>query len=99
QIDTTVTSEIEEINEELELNKLKNRYLNIGAVESTRIRLHSESASDYINANYIDSCDARNQYIATQAPLPHTFTDFWAMVNQEKSNIIVVITNMVERGR
>lgn len=45
------------------------------------------------------SCDARNQYIATQAPLPHTFTDFWAMVNQEKSNIIVVITNMVERGR
>lgn len=49
-----MASEIEEMNEQLELNKLKNRYLNIGAVESTRIRLHSESASDYINANYID---------------------------------------------
>uniref|UniRef100_A0A7E4VZT5 protein-tyrosine-phosphatase n=1 Tax=Panagrellus redivivus TaxID=6233 RepID=A0A7E4VZT5_PANRE len=87
-----------ETDESIEENKLKNRYLNIGAVESTRIRIHGTN-SDYINANYIDSCDAKNFYIATQAPLPHTFNDFWAMVQQEKSNIVVVITNMVERGR
>ncbi|KAH7729276.1 Protein PTP-4 b [Aphelenchoides avenae] len=80
--------------------RLKNRYLNIGAVGRTRIRIRSEvDGGGYINANYIDSCDEKNAYIATQAPLPHTFGDFWAMVWQEKCNLIVVITNLVESGR
>ncbi|KAK0399150.1 hypothetical protein QR680_002920 [Steinernema hermaphroditum] len=84
----------------LDENREKNRYLNIGAMEATRIRINSTSgSSDYINANYVDSCEKQNAYIATQAPLPHTFVDFWTMVWQEKCNIIVVITNMVERGR
>uniref|UniRef100_A0AC34Q1Y1 Protein-tyrosine-phosphatase n=1 Tax=Panagrolaimus sp. JU765 TaxID=591449 RepID=A0AC34Q1Y1_9BILA len=99
EIELATNGVLDETDDQFEENKLKNRYLNIGAVESTRIRLHSGSTSDYINANYIDSCDAKNVYIATQAPLPHTFIDFWAMVVQEKSNVIVVITNMIERGR
>ncbi|VDK19534.1 unnamed protein product [Anisakis simplex] len=45
------------------------------------------------------SCETRRAYIATQAPLPHTFGDFWEMVWQERSNIIVVITKLVEHGR
>ncbi|WKY06267.1 hypothetical protein Q1695_006452 [Nippostrongylus brasiliensis] len=85
----------------LEKNLDKNRYLNIGAIESSRVRINSSSneGSDYINANYIDSCEKRNAYIATQAPLPSTFADFWEMIWQERSNIIVVITNMIEDGR
>ncbi|KAE9416515.1 hypothetical protein Angca_002581, partial [Angiostrongylus cantonensis] len=76
------------------------RYLNIGAIESSRVRINTSSnGSDYINANYIDSCEKRNAYIATQAPLPSTFADFWEMIWQETSNVIVVITNMVEDGR
>ncbi|CAB3406348.1 unnamed protein product [Caenorhabditis bovis] len=83
-------------------NSTKNRYLNIGANEATRIRLNSPNGpngSDYINANYIDSCDEKNAYIATQAPLPSTFGDFWSMVWQERSNVIVCITNMIEDGK
>uniref|UniRef100_A0A1I8A7S6 protein-tyrosine-phosphatase n=1 Tax=Steinernema glaseri TaxID=37863 RepID=A0A1I8A7S6_9BILA len=84
----------------LDENREKNRYLNIGAMEATRIRISSANgSSDYINANYVDSCEKQNAYIATQAPLPHTFVDFWTMIWQEKCNVIVVITNMVERGR
>lgn len=38
-----------------ENNRLKNRYMNIGAVEHTRIHIHSGISSDgYINANFID---------------------------------------------
>ncbi|TMS39858.1 hypothetical protein L596_006321 [Steinernema carpocapsae] len=84
----------------LDENREKNRYLNIGAVEATRIRINAANGtSDYINANYVDSCEKQNAYIATQAPLPHTFADFWTMIWQERCNLIVVITNMVERGR
>uniref|UniRef100_A0A915DDL1 protein-tyrosine-phosphatase n=1 Tax=Ditylenchus dipsaci TaxID=166011 RepID=A0A915DDL1_9BILA len=93
----SMTSEEESLDEN---NRLKNRYMNIGAVEHTRIRIFSGTSADgYINANYIDSCDDKNAYIATQAPLPHTFSDFWTMVWQEKCNVIVVITNLVESGR
>uniref|UniRef100_A0A8R1I3F0 protein-tyrosine-phosphatase n=1 Tax=Caenorhabditis japonica TaxID=281687 RepID=A0A8R1I3F0_CAEJA len=82
-----------------EENCQKNRYNNIGALEATRIRLNSPTGNDYINANYVDSCNERNAYIATQAPLPSTFADFWSMVWQERSNVIVCITNMVEDGK
>jgi hypothetical protein len=39
-----------------EEQRLKNRYLNIGAVERTRVRIHSldGTADAYVNANYID---------------------------------------------
>lgn len=45
------------------------------------------------------SCNERNAYIATQAPLPSTFADFWGMIWQERSNVIVCITNMIEDGK
>uniref|UniRef100_A0A1I7TD91 protein-tyrosine-phosphatase n=1 Tax=Caenorhabditis tropicalis TaxID=1561998 RepID=A0A1I7TD91_9PELO len=80
-------------------NSQKNRYNNIGAMEATRIRLNSPTGNDYINANYVDSCNERNAYIATQAPLPSTFSDFWSMIWQERSNVIVCITNMIEDGK
>ncbi|PAV89758.1 hypothetical protein WR25_22416 [Diploscapter pachys] len=77
----------------------KNRYLNIGAIDATRIRINSSTGSDYINANYIDSTLRKKTYIATQAPLPSTFADFWCMIWQERCNVIVMITNLVEDGR
>jgi protein tyrosine phosphatase len=51
------------------------------------------------NPQIIQSCDEKNTYIATQAPLPHTFHDFYTMIWQEKCNVIVAITNLVERGK
>ncbi|KAI6214098.1 hypothetical protein M3Y94_00228500 [Aphelenchoides besseyi] len=97
-----IEAELEETLEETpDGHRLKNRYMNIGAIERTRIRIHSADGSTdgYINANLIDSCDQQNTYIATQAPLPHTFADFYSMIWQEHCNLIVVITNLVERGK
>lgn len=39
------------------------------------------------------------EYIATQGPLPETRNDFWKMVLQQKSPIIVMLTQCNERRR
>ena len=38
-------------------------------------------------------------YIATQGPMTNTVNDFWAMVWQEKSPAIVMITKLAEQNR
>jgi len=40
-----------------------------------------------------------NRYIAAQGPLPETSHDFWEMVWQQRSSLIVMLTTNVERGR
>jgi tyrosine-protein phosphatase non-receptor type 11 len=82
-------------------NRSKNRFKNILPFDHTRVILTDGEGSDYINANYIKRKeDAGNpDYIATQGALPATVIDFWRMIFQENTRIIVMTTNEIERGR
>uniref|UniRef100_A0A8C4TJ03 Uncharacterized protein n=1 Tax=Erpetoichthys calabaricus TaxID=27687 RepID=A0A8C4TJ03_ERPCA len=56
---------------------------------------------DYINASYIRMSVGTQQYyyISSQGPLPGTCDIFWQMVWENKSNVIAMMTQEVERGR
>eukprot|EP00111_Clytia_hemisphaerica_P000393 TCONS_00001087-protein len=83
-------------------NNGKNRYVNVLPYDYTRVKLSSiddEPGSDYINANYIHGYKQPRAYIATQGPLPSTTDHFWQMVWEQKSRIIVMVTQCNEKNR
>ncbi|KAJ2804282.1 hypothetical protein H4S07_004265, partial [Coemansia furcata] len=56
------------------------------------------SESDYINASYL-SYFGGPLYIAAQGPLPEAMGDFWHMVWEQKSRVVVMLTKNAEHGR
>ena len=74
-------------------------------VDHTRVILEDVEGddTDYINANRIVTSDEgdlyRKEYIATQGCLTATRADFWQMVWQEQTRVIVMTTKEVERDR
>ncbi|CAI7996218.1 Tyrosine-protein phosphatase non-receptor type 7 [Geodia barretti] len=79
----------------------KNRYKDILPNPQTRVSLFLKFAvanSDYINANFIRGLqDSERAYIAAQGPLPWTVDDFWRMVWEQKTSVIVMVTGLEER--
>lgn len=69
----------------------------------TRVILMGSANGDYINANYVNmeipGSGIINRYIATQGPLSSTVADFWQMVLEAGSTLVVMLTTLVERGR
>lgn len=70
----------------------KNRYANICPYSHTRVVLRS--VPDYINASYVGASYSPLRYIATQAPLPSSFADFWQLVWDEEVPVIVMLTTL-----
>ncbi|KAM5316306.1 receptor-type tyrosine-protein phosphatase eta [Glossophaga mutica] len=86
---------------ELAENRGKNRYNNVLPYDISRVRLsvHTHSADDYINANYLPGYHSKKEFIATQGPLPNTLKDFWRMVWEKNVYAVVMLTKCVEQGR
>ncbi|XP_062413544.1 receptor-type tyrosine-protein phosphatase F isoform X6 [Pungitius pungitius] len=90
------------ISANLPCNKFKNRLVNIMPFESTRVCLQpirGVEGSDYINASCIDGYRQQKAYLATQGPLAETTEDFWRMLWEHNSTIVVMLTKLREMGR
>ncbi|XP_041117839.1 receptor-type tyrosine-protein phosphatase delta-like isoform X11 [Polyodon spathula] len=90
------------ISANLPCNKFKNRLVNIMPYESTRVGLQpvrGVEGSDYINGSFIDGYRQQKAYIATQGPLAETTEDFWRMLWEHNSTIVVMLTKLREMGR
>ncbi|XP_061538925.1 protein tyrosine phosphatase receptor type Fa isoform X1 [Phycodurus eques] len=90
------------ISANLPCNKFKNRLVNIMPFESSRVCLQpirGVEGSDYINASFIDGYRMQRAYMATQGPLAETTEDFWRMLWEHNSTIVVMLTKLREMGR
>ncbi|XP_061744738.1 protein tyrosine phosphatase receptor type Fa isoform X6 [Nerophis ophidion] len=90
------------ISANLPCNKFKNRLVNIMPFESSRVCLQpirGVEGSDYVNASFVDGYRLQKAYMATQGPLAETTEDFWRMLWEHNSTIVVMLTKLREMGR
>ncbi|KAK9879317.1 hypothetical protein WA026_004170 [Henosepilachna vigintioctopunctata] len=86
----------------LKNNLPKNRYTDVLCYDESRVILSEigdEQDTDYIHANFVDGYKQKNAFISTQGPLPKTTAEFWRMVWEQHTLVIVMTTKVMERGR
>ena len=59
---------------------------------------NKEKPNKYINASPINIINP-TYFIATQAPKPKTVDDFWTMIDEQDSNVILMLCNLEEAGK
>ncbi|XP_041862316.1 receptor-type tyrosine-protein phosphatase C isoform X3 [Melanotaenia boesemani] len=83
-------------------NGPKNRYVDILPYDYNRVQLttgNGDAGCDYINGSFIDGYKEPKKYIAAQGPKDETVSDFWRMVWEQQSSIIVMVTRCEEGNR
>jgi len=101
-IATTSTVRIEELPVGVEA---KNRYANVLPIPETRVHIRTNDKEpedileQYINANYVKGPKEEAQYyVATQGPLESTVEDFWQMIWENQTRVIIQMTDLSENG-
>jgi protein tyrosine phosphatase len=85
-------------------NVTKSRYKNILPLEHTRVVLHEVpglQGSDFVCANYVSGevAGSENAYVGSQGPLQATVGDFWRMVWETNTRVVVMVAREVEDGK
>lgn len=78
----------------------KNRYKDMLPYDHSRVKLQNvpSGGCDYVNASHIKSGWSNRRYVATQAPVPATFHDFWRVTWEQDVRVIVMLTAESEGG-
>ncbi len=72
-------------------------FSDVQCLDETRVKLNRDD--DYIHASYVDGYLHRKEFICTQGPLVETISDFWSMIWQENCNSIIMLCQLLEKGR
>jgi protein-tyrosine phosphatase len=77
----------------------KNRYSDILPFDENRVKLNDDDdvMAGYINASHINF--KGNHYVATQGPLRETIHEFWWMVWTQGVRMVMMLTDIEEKGR
>jgi len=78
------------------MNRDLNRYPDVLPFDKTRVKL--KNSQKYINASYIEICP-KYKFIAAQAPLPQSFSDFWLMLWEKHVSVVVMLARFIEKRR
>lgn len=73
----------------------KDRYKDVLPAEHSRVR---GAKGSYVNASYIPLGSEQRDIITAQGPLEQTTEDFWGMVWEQDSPVVVMLTEFEERG-
>eukprot|EP00092_Neocalanus_flemingeri_P028210 GFUD01030634.1.p1 GENE.GFUD01030634.1~~GFUD01030634.1.p1 ORF type:complete len:437 (-),score=90.14 GFUD01030634.1:394-1647(-) len=83
-------------------NKDRNRYKDMVPYDNNIVTLETKTGSppsDYVSASWIQFKNFPQKFIACQAPKPDTFAIFWQLVFEQKVQVIVMITDLVEGNK
>ena len=108
KVDTNVVSEEYYIFYQIEdwkcnLNIFESGYFNLDRYSDIKPYKHNKisinNGKRYINASPINIGKKEKYFISTQGPKPETIEDFWTMVYENNSSVIVMLCNVTEGGR